>query len=47
MDRDLDLIFFTCRHVHGGAIATILDSVMGNCTGYASFTVNLNVQYKR
>jgi acyl-coenzyme A thioesterase PaaI-like protein len=44
------MFFLFYRHVHGGAIATILDSVMGICaiySGYKSQTANLTVDYKR
>jgi acyl-coenzyme A thioesterase PaaI-like protein len=44
------VLFFFYRHVHGGAIATVLDSAMGSCViffGYRSFTANLNVDFIR
>lgn len=44
------LIFSIGSHVHGGAIATILDAAIGNCIfycGYGTVTANLSVDYRR
>ena len=41
---------FLLRHVHGGAIASVLDVIMGNCafySGYNVVTANLSINYKR
>ena len=47
---DLHLYCWFFSHVHGGAVATILDSIMGVLSNVAiapSVTANLNVDYVR